>query len=103
MTIREEIIAAIDRWKMDDRELEEATGLDRSTINRYRRGVCDLTGEKIDRLLNALSLQIRPHVRAVRLNNLKINQHVPPSNRYPRKRRTKTKAKKRPAGEDIFD
>lgn len=63
MDIRKIIIKEIERQGRTQRELAAETGLTQSRIGDYVRGARDMTGENLQRLLKALSLEITPKHR----------------------------------------
>jgi len=60
MDIRKVIITEIKRQGWTQRRLAAETGLTQSRIADYVRGARDMTGENLQRLLKALSLEITP-------------------------------------------
>ena len=58
MGIRDEIIKAAGNAGFDYKKLAELSGLPRATVHRYLHGKNDLTGNRIDKLLEALRLGI---------------------------------------------
>ena len=60
MAIREQIRRAIRDQGMSQYMLARVTGIDESQLSRYLRGRGDLPGDRIDRLLEQLGLDVRP-------------------------------------------
>lgn len=58
MGIRDRIIEVAQRRELDYKALADAAGLPRPTVHRYMNGKADLTGGRIDRLLDALGLAV---------------------------------------------
>lgn len=58
MGIREKVIEVAERRGVDYKELADKSGLPRPTVHRYFSGKADLTGGRIDKLLDALSLSV---------------------------------------------
>lgn len=58
MGVREQIMDVAKRRGLDYKALADRAGLPRPTVFRYLKGTNDLTGGRIDRLLDALSLQL---------------------------------------------
>ena len=57
-SIRRSILAAMRAQGISQRELGKRSGLAQTTVNRYCNAVRDMTGENLDKLLQALGLKI---------------------------------------------
>lgn len=60
MPIRDDILEAMKRWEIDVGELSRLTGISRSMVWRYVEGKADLSGVKLDLVLDALNLYVTP-------------------------------------------
>jgi transcriptional regulator with XRE-family HTH domain len=58
MTIREAIQRAIDEDDISEAELAEKAGVGHAGINRYLRGIRDLRGVSLDKLIEFLDLEV---------------------------------------------
>ena len=60
MAIRDRIRQAIRDRGVSQYELARWTGIDESQLSRYLRGLADLPGDRIDRLIDQLGLDVGP-------------------------------------------
>jgi transcriptional regulator with XRE-family HTH domain len=64
--IRERIQDAIRDTGLSQREVSRVTGIDETLLSRFNRGLREMSFETIDRLMNALGLEIVIRPRCMR-------------------------------------
>lgn len=57
-TLREQIADAMEGQSVTQAELSRRTGIPQPNLSDYLRGEADMTGERLDRILAALSLRL---------------------------------------------
>ena len=60
MTIRDQIIAAMQTQGLSQRRLAHLAGIPQPAINRYLRGHVDMNGRNLERLLDVMGLALGP-------------------------------------------
>jgi len=61
-SLREAIVREMDLQEINSTDLSRLSSVDRTLIHRYTSGEIDTTSEKIDAMLTALRIEIRPHM-----------------------------------------
>lgn len=97
MGLRDEIKLAAERWGMGAGELSRLTKISRWSIRRYLAGEIDLAGERIDKLMMALSMYATSH--KTKGSGWGDWAYTPPPKRAQRKVATKKKRETKPRGE----
>lgn len=60
--LREAIVRELELQGLTVTDLARASGVDRTIIHRFTAGEIDTTSEKLDAMLAALRVEIRPHI-----------------------------------------